>query len=410
MKKLILLFSLIPTLILSQEKKDYVRSSLHLHLVDDFEFENGDKVLNSYNKFEFPQNYNDHTIDLNKIKLSDFDLTDEEKAEAGVKNDVVGDLLKSSIQEATGGLIKIQDNSFVKLQLEKYISSEKIAHRLVKKWWMIGDDGSFDRGLVTERSLQSKTMEMAAIASASGTGEVDQFNKLINNTFVVFTRLYFVSNEIWAEIIRQQAYAVADGLGGGLPTELARKAADKLYQKQSEGYSVWTTAWLYQLEWDINVFDMFVTTITDGKIDLEKFDSLDFKLNFLGMDKATSLVSGFSSKEENQSIFDLATVRNVDKVLVKLQREYDVFKPIFPLRENFSVAAGVKEGIEGGETFEVLETKNGEYNRIGTMKVDKKKVWDNSWTGEEIEPGLTYFKKGNKKFVPGIHYVRLKNK
>ena len=51
MKKLILLFSLIPTLILSQEKKDYVRSSLHLHLVDDFEFENGDKVLNSYNKF-----------------------------------------------------------------------------------------------------------------------------------------------------------------------------------------------------------------------------------------------------------------------------------------------------------------------------------------------------------------------
>ena len=27
------------------------------------------------------------------------------------------------------------------------------------------------------------------------------------------------------------------------------------------------------------------------------------------------------------------------------------------------------------------------------MKVDKKKVWDNSWTGEEIEPGLTYFKK-----------------
>ena len=88
---------------MSQEKKDYVRSSLHLHLVDDFEFENGDKVLNSYNKFEFPQNYNDHTIDLNKIKLSDFDLTDEEKAEAGVKNDVVGDLLKSSIQEATGG-------------------------------------------------------------------------------------------------------------------------------------------------------------------------------------------------------------------------------------------------------------------------------------------------------------------
>jgi hypothetical protein len=40
------------------------------------------------------------------------------------------------------------------------------------------------------------------------------------------------------------------------------------------------------------------------------------------------------------------------------------------------------------------------------MKVDGKKVWDNSWTGQDIEPGLTYFKKGSKKYIPGIHFVR----
>jgi|TARA_B100000780_G_scaffold120582_1_gene84430 hypothetical protein len=97
----------------------------------------------------------------------------------------------------------------------------------------------------------------------------------------------------------------------------------------------------------------------------------------------------------------------MDKVMVKLQKKNEVFKPVFPLRDNFSLAAGAKEGIEGGETFEVLETKNGKYNRIGTMKVDKKRVWDNTWTGEDIEPGLTYFKKGNKKYIPGIHFVRL---
>ena len=97
----------------------------------------------------------------------------------------------------------------------------------------------------------------------------------------------------------------------------------------------------------------------------------------------------------------------MSKVLVKLQKKNEVFKPIFPLKEGFAMSAGTKEGIEGGETFEVLETKNGEYNRIGTMKVDSKRVWNNSWTGEVIEPGLTYFKKGNKKFVPGIHFVRL---
>jgi len=43
------------------------------------------------------------------------------------------------------------------------------------------------------------------------------------------------------------------------------------------------------------------------------------------------------------------------------------------------------------------------------MKVDKKRIWDNSFEiGRDVEPGLTYFKKGSKKFIPGIHYVKFK--
>jgi hypothetical protein len=402
---------LVSCLSYAQEKKDFVRSSLHMHLVDDFKFENGEFVLNSYNKFEFPENYNDHTINLRKVKLTNYVLTEAEKEGAGKKNDLLGDVAAGLVEGSTGGLLKIQDNSMVKLQLDKYISANKIPHKLIKKWWMIKDDGSYGTGLVSARSFQSQSTEMAAIAEVSGTGQVDQFNNLISNTFVVFTRLYYVSNEIAAEAIRQVAYATADELGGGLPTDLARKAADKVFEKTKEGYSVWTTAWLYQLEWSDDKFNLFTTSIVDDKIDLEKFESLDFKLNFLSQEKATSLVTFSLNKEDKgrteQDIFDLATVRNMDKVLVKLQKKNDVFKPVFPLREGFSMAAGTKEGIEGGETFEVLETKNREYNRIGTMKVDKKRVWDNSWSGEDIEPGLTYFKKGNKKYVPGIHFVRL---
>ena len=136
---------------------------------------------------------------------------------------------------------------------------------------------------------------------------------------------------------------------------------------------MWTTAWLYQLDWNKETFELFTTSLDDGKVDLEKFNAFDFKLNFLGQEKATSLVT-FSLKKEDkdrteQDIFDLSTVRNMSKVLVKLQKKYDVFKPVFPLRDGFSMAAGTKEGIDGGETFEVLETKNGEYKRIGTMKL-----------------------------------------
>ena len=73
MKKTVLtLLLVIPNLLMAQQKKDFVRSSLHMHLVDYFSFDNGDKVLDSYNKFQFPQNYNDHRINLNKIKLSEY--------------------------------------------------------------------------------------------------------------------------------------------------------------------------------------------------------------------------------------------------------------------------------------------------------------------------------------------------
>ena len=417
MKKTVLILLLvIPILLLAQQKKDFVRSSLHMHLVDDFSFDNGDKVLNYYNKFQFPQNYNDHRIDLNKIKLSEYELTDEEKAASGKKKSLLGDAIadaaKGAVEGSTAGLVKVQDNSMVKLQLNKYNTSNKMAHEIIKKWFNIEEDGSYNMATVTLRALQTKTMEMAAIAGASGTGGIDQMNSLINNTFVVYTRLNNVSNTIAAEAIRQVAYQQVTKLPAMLQAK-AYKVADKIYEKTSEGFSVWTTAWLYRLKWDQDVFNLFLTTIDQEKkkIDLEKFAAANFELEFISQEKATSLVT-FSLKKEDkgrteQDVFDLSTIRNMDKVLVKLQKKNDIFKPIFPLRDNFSLAAGKKEGIEGGETFEVLETKNGKYKRIGTMKVDKKRVWDNTWTGEDIEPGLTYFKKGSKKFVPGIHFVRL---
>ena len=258
----------------------------------------------------------------------------------------------------------------------------------------------------------SKSNEMAAIGDASGTGDTEaQYVNIVDNTFVVFTRLNYVSNAIAAEVIRQAAYQQA----AKVPAMLQKKAyqvADKIYEKTSEGYSVWTTAWLYKLIWTPEMYAQLGKLRNDeGMIDMDKFYAMDINLEFLSQEKATSLVT-FSLKKEDkgrteQDVFDLSTVRNMDKVLVKLQKKNEVFKPIFPLRDGFAVAAGKKEGIEGGETFEVLETKKGKYNRIGTMKVDGKRVWDNSWTGEDIKPDLTYFKKGSKKFVPGIHYVRL---
>ena len=161
MKKLLFLLLMAPMLLFAQDKNDYTRSSLHLHLVDDFDFESGDYVLKSYQKFHkdhFPENYNNHSIDLNKIRLENWQLSEEEMAAAGKSNNALGNAMSQSASGATGGALKIQDNSMVKLQLDKYIAEKKIAHELIKKWWSVKDDGSYSNAYIISRTLENESV------------------------------------------------------------------------------------------------------------------------------------------------------------------------------------------------------------------------------------------------------------
>jgi hypothetical protein len=317
------------------------------------------------------------------------------------------------VSSATAGII--ENNSQVKYELDKFIKETKVAKELVKKWYSIKDDGTFDFSVFNERIKLSMSEEdkqrvqQAAIAQT----EIDKMSdKLINNTFVVFTKLNFVSNAIPAEAIRQVAYSQADKLSGMLQT-IARKAADKIYEKTSEGYSVWTTAWLYKLEWNEQIYADFRKIMTSKeKLDMNAFNAMNFNLEFIGQEKATSLVTFSLKKGEGDrtedEIIELSTVRNVDKVFTKLQREYEVFKPLYQLTgvDPFSAKLGMKEGLEGGEKFEILEIRGGEYNKIGTIEVDKSKVWDNRYGAPKQEIEQTYFK-GKNKDAREWFYVRL---
>ena len=71
----------------------------------------------------------------------------------------------------------------------------------------------------------------------------------------------------------------------------------------------------------------------------------------------------------------------------------------------------MKEDLEGGEKFEVLEMKMNrktgltEYKKVGTATVDKKIIWDNRYNaGEKIDQGDvtgTLFH-GSKRIQPGM--------
>jgi hypothetical protein len=251
--------------------------------------------------------------------------------------------------------------------------------------------------------------------------------ELINNTFVVVSSMKFVENEPIARGIRDAAILAAQN-APGLVRMGIEKAAEIAYNKGKEGYSVWTTSYLYKLKWTPEVEGTFYQEMYGDKTTMTpamkaKFDSnMDlFQMEYVGSQKSTTLVT-FSLKEKRteDQIINLSVTRNIDKVFAKLQKNYDVFKPKVPLYTGEPITAkiGLKEGLEGGDKFEVLEAvmdqKTGkiEYKSIGTIKVDGDKIWDNRFNLADEKPAegaidRTTFK-GGKKFYPGLLIRQLK--
>ena len=377
----------------------FIRSSLHMVMIEDFNFNNGPLVKNSFEKYPFPEGvYNNHNVNQKYLDLTQYILTPEEEVKYGV-NKSGGEKLLSDVATASSAGI-IQDNSKVEYQLLKFINQKKFAHELLKKWFNIKEDGSYNFDYISEMIDLQLTEEQKMNYSVSGSAEASK-NKnreyLINNTYVVFTRMNFVSNEVVALPIYEKAKSKANELSG-IKQTLALKAAESIYNKTKEGYSVWTTGWLFDLKWDKLDVSNFKKAIVSGKIGFEKFYETNFSLNYVGTEKATSLVT-FSLKkgEANRSeseIIELSTNRNIDKVLVKLQRGYEQFMPVFPIQSEKPIGAylGMKEGLEGGEVFEFLsEQPDGTFKSKGSIKVDKKKIWDNRY-GSSEKKGMTYFK------------------
>jgi hypothetical protein len=420
----------------------YRRSSLHLILLESEDFPRKEVVMKAYHEAPFPDKYNNHSISTISVDPSTYVLTDAEKATAGTKKSGMGNFGASMLSGVTAGIVD-KDASDMPFITGKIVKDKKIANQLVAKWFNRQADGSFDMKLISDRGSYDATEMQANIAkgSARGTSSLsDAGEELIKNTFVVLTKLKFVSNEPIAAAIREVAKLKA----GSLPAlfqPAAYKVLDMAYNKAKEGYSVWTTSYLYRLKWNDSTAAVFYNDLwidKTAKIDKkrkEAFDKTDlFQLEYIGSEKSSSLVT-FSLKETRteDQIVELATVRNVEHVFAKLQKAYEVFKPKTPIYSGDPVTAksGMTEGLEGGEKFEVLEqtvdAKTGltTYVKKGTVTVDKKQIWDNRFNaGEEVsandkddkkkdkdkdKPAIdrTYFK-GGGKFYAGMLLRQIK--
>lgn len=421
----------------SQEVK-YRRSSLHTMVIESEKFPQKDLVLQAFYNAPFPDKYNDHTIGVKSFNPANYTLTAEEKANI-YKPSQTGKFLASAAN------IKIDSVSKeLPYRIQKYLDKEKIANKLVAKWFNRKPDGSFDTKLVDERGVVSTTfIEQKKAKSASDGMALSNAigRELIPNTFVVINKFNFYANEPVAATIRDAAkIEIAKNMAGKpqMLIDKAIKGADDVYEKTKEGYSIFATSYLYKLVWNDSISYIFDTKMymEEKKLDPNKKENFEksnlFKLEFVGDENASALITfSLTEKRTLDQVITLSTQRIIDNVYAKLQKKYDVFKTKTPLYTGYpnpiTAKIGKKEGLEGGEKFEVLEQQSGEntgvvsYKRVGTIKVDKNLIWDNR-IGQDVLPksvtnsdsqdltpviDCTTFK-GGKKFSTGLLIRQIK--
>lgn len=420
----------------------YRRSSLHTMVIESDQFPNKEIVLNAFKNAPFPDKYNDHTIGKKSFNPLNYPLSQEEKVLLYKPASSKMGQFAAAAAEASDIKIDSVAKEFPQ-RIKKYLKKEKCANLLVAKWFNRQDDGSFDWNLIAERGVLNASFLESESSKKSQDGiallKTAGF-ELIGNTFVVVNKFNFFANEPVARLVRDVAKAEAAKSLNGKPQMLidkSNKAIDDLYEKTKEGYTLLAKSYLYKLVWNDSIATIFFNDMyfEKGVVDSKKknaFENTDlFDLEFVGDENAVGLVTfSFGQKRTEEQIITLGTNRIVDAVYAKLQKKYDVFKTKTPLYTGYPITAkiGMKEGLEGGEKFDVLEQnmdpKTGvvTYKKLGTIKVDKDLVWDNRLSdGEEIpvlenivegtDPKAiidrTTFK-GGKKFYPGLLIKQIK--
>lgn len=387
---------------------NYRRSSLHTMIIEDSKLPKKDLIIKTFMEAPFPEKYNNHSVEDKSINLNEY------------------------LPEGIGSIEKKKDEEAAILPaIDNYFSHNKVANKIVAKWFSRDSLGAFSMQLIQERGLYDASAQAQSVAANTERGKAmlaDAGEDLIPNTFVVVSFSKFVSNEITALAAKETALALADKIAIQALKEVAVEAAENAYEKARQGYSIWTTAYLYELNWNDSTSAVFYQ---DYWMDHNNIDSLKkiafdttslFQLKLVGFQKASAFITGLGANAENEEmIIKNATLKSVDAVYAKLQRKFEKFRTKTPLISIDPLGAkiGLKEGLEKGDKYEVLEQVVDEkgkvtYKRKGIITVDKKNIWDNRFAAGETpldEEGnpvelddaieFTHFK-GGKGYYPGM--------
>ncbi|MCB0383398.1 MAG: hypothetical protein KDD05_08910, partial [Psychroserpens sp.] len=375
---------------------EYRRSSLYTLMVSDSTRNFSNIIEETFVNSKIPEKFNNHIINERTVpKLYDTSLS------------------KAELKEA-------QKNT-----ITEYLSTHDIAKSMVAKWFNRSEQGGFNMDLISERGFYNASDLDVKIAKNSERGTAmlaDAGEELIKNTFVIVNNFKYTDKEEVAQKAKGLLSSISSvaSLAGADDVALVSDAAGEGAEIFGKGYVIKTDAYLYRLKWNDEIASIFYNEYwtEDGQIDEEKVKAFDesnvFELEYIGTQMAwADLQSTSFTKKTDEELITIATIKASDAVTAKLQREYEVFRTKTPLlsTDPLSAKIGLKEGLEKGDKYEVLEqvlNDEGltEYKRVGVIKVDKDHIWDNRFNANEENPDATeeytVFSGKKNKFYSGM--------
>ena len=326
------------------------------------------------------------------------------------------------------------------------LASTEVAKHIVEHWFNYDPEKGFNTDrLVAEGMYDASELrkELALGTMAGVVNLADAGDELIGKSFVLVNEMSYINHAERAAYVSAVSEAIAEvgkgvkevgedlantktGLGlldavtglvgsamalGGMTAELAgdlTKATNDLLDIR--GFAVCEATYLYQLDWNEDVQNVFYSkyyTETGDKAKLKAFleDKETFRLKYVGMmptvtNNATAFnVSEYSKKSQSEQIL-ITCSRTLDDAINTLQVCFPEFRVYTPITDIVTDAKGkvlgvradigIKEGVTLKKKYVIREMvfKNGKtqyQDVIANVKADKP-IWDNRF-GLDPEEG-----------------------
>lgn len=425
----------------------YRRNSLCNFYIGESDITNGygQMVGDCLLKYVISDKFNDHCLSQKFMSIANSNYTKEELAivypvSKQKKDNILRNFDNQLISSVNNSSTEAEKKSAATLKAEwekkdrlheygaralHWLNENHVASLLVGQWFNakneIIDGSHYDMQLIQDRGAYNASELDILRSKESVRGEAilkDAGMELIPNTYVTVT--YF-------KVRTSKEVSQAEDWDSSWTTTMFEliRAVNPAWRSNSDIKAFWveSTTFLFKLNWDEETENKFLTEYWDQ--DFSKLaSSNDFSLKYMGYVESNGCGYPLPGKEnEDKNILTMALYDAIDNGFAKLQKEYEDFKIKVPIIEvngkEATAFIGLKEGLEKNTKFEVLErvynerTNTFRYKKVGNLKIDRSRVWENrdmiegirrSDTSVKPNPNVdrTYLLGANDRMAPGM--------